>query len=92
MAANRITGDTLVVSGRGKIGAVTITPTSDDTTLTIYDSLTTGGTVVFHGEADWSVSQGSVHFPYIPAIAFETGCYAEVTGTAPEIVIYIDQS
>ena len=92
VAGNRMTSTATLVTGVGKIAAVTITPTADDATVVIYDNTSAAGTIIFHGEADFSVTQETKHFPFIPAIRFETGCHVVITGTTPEVFVYIDQS
>jgi hypothetical protein len=76
--------------GQGKIYAIMVTPGSDATTVTVWDSensTTTNDTKLF-GPAKFVASAKTELLPFVNGLDFEKGVYVEISGTAPAVTVY----
>jgi len=83
-----ITSTGAVCGKQYRIGAITITPGSNDVTLALDDSTDGAGTVLLNITVDKSVSDDTRIFNFVPALGCLTGFYATVTGTTPKLEFF----
>lgn len=70
--------DGAVKSGPGGVHSATLAAGTDAATFTLYDNTAASGTVICKLSAAANTTESTVI-----NITFGTGCFAEVTGTAP---------
>lgn len=86
-AHSRLTADGQVKSGPGALVAVVLTAGTDLATVTLYDNTAASGTVLCTLKA---AANSSVVFTPARPYAFAKGCYADLSGTGPEVtVVYL---
>jgi hypothetical protein len=91
MASSRSTGvlnaDTLIATGRNRVNAITVlTDGTNAATVDLYDALTGSGTINVKGRC---VGANLInHIIFENPVVFETGIYADVTGTGATFIVF----
>lgn len=86
-AHKTLTADGAVKNGPGVLVAVVVTGGTDAATVVLYDNTAASGTVLCTLKA--GANESAVFTPALP-YAFAKGCYADLTGTGPEVtVVYL---
>jgi len=86
-AHKTLTADGAVKSGPGALVAVALSGGTDAATVVLYDNTAASGTVLCTLKA--AANESAVFTPALP-YAFAKGCYADLTGTGPEVtVVYL---
>jgi len=87
----RCTGDTLVYTGIGKIGYVSIAPTTATPTaglLTIYDNTAESGTIIY---SEWVFATTPGHTIELE-VAVRNGIYVGYDGTLANVSVTVGHS
>ncbi len=86
-AHKTLTADGAAKSGPGALVAVALAGGTDAATVVLYDNTAASGTVLCTLKA--AANESAVFTPALP-YAFAKGCYADLTGTGPEVtVVYL---
>lgn len=82
-----LNADTLIFTGKNRVNAVTvITDGTNAATVELYDNTTASGTKKIVGKC---VGASLVqHYIFENPVVFDTGIYADVTGTGASFIIF----
>lgn len=89
MYLKRLTADdnNIDVNALATVRGILLTPGSDAATAAIYDALTVTGNPIFKIKAP---AGQSVFIPFTDGFDFKTGISVDVTGTDPELYLYLE--
>jgi len=86
-AHKTLTADGVVKSGPGALVAVALSGGTDAATVVLYDNTAASGTVLCTLKA--GANESVIFTPALP-YAFAKSCYADLSGTGPEVtVVYL---
>ncbi len=82
-----LNADTLLATGRNRVNAITvITDGTNAATVDLYDNTTGSGTIRAKGRC---VGANLInHIIFENPVLFETGIYADVTGTGASFIVF----
>lgn len=87
------TADAAIKASAGKLHGVELIAAAADCSVVLYDNATAGsGTVIGKVVIDVSAEGGPISKPGAVncPVAFSNGCYADVTGTGANYIVYYE--
>lgn len=91
-ATNKATGDlgvssTLVQEGKAILAGVSINAVAADVVVTIFDSLTATGKIIFKYTLDFSLNNLASTL-IVPNVRTDNGLFVDITGAGAEVIVY----
>jgi hypothetical protein len=85
--SSRLTADGLVKAGRGVIHRITLNATGTVTAgmITVYDSVTGSGNIIYQAQAATTVTNSSVELD----VVFKNGVYVDFDNTVANIAVTV---